>query len=49
MTLASTQYSIGTHKIIEKYFSGIATNPMYLPINVNGISIATILSSIDVA
>ena len=46
---AKIQYRIGTHKIMLKYCNGIGTNPMYSPINVNGIIIATILKIIDVA
>ena len=32
-----------------KYCSGIGTSPMYLPIKVNGMIIATMLNPIDVA
>ena len=46
---AKIQYRIGTHKIMLKYCNGIGTSPMYSPINVNGIIIATILKIIDVA
>ena len=47
--VAKKQYNTGTSKIIEKYFSGIGTSPIYFPIKVKGIKIATILNPIDVA
>ena len=47
--VAKKQYSTGTNSITEKYFSGIGTSPIYFPIKVNGIKIATILKPIDVA
>ena len=47
--VAKKQYKTGTNNIIEKYLNGIATNPIYFPSKVNGITIATILKIIDVA
>ena len=47
--VARKQYRIGTNKIIEKYLKGIGTSPIYFPIKLNGIIIATMLNPIDVA